>query len=232
MAAKSIIEIQNLAAGYNRGHVLKQVDLKVNQGEAVGIAGSNGAGKTTLFKVMLGLIPVEQGRVSILGQELRNGQDRAWVRREIGYVPQQALPGKLPVSVHDAVLMGKWGKGYGFFRKPRHSDDEIVSETLKRMGLADWEWQDCRKLSGGEQQKVSIARALIREAAILLLDEPTTYLDRHFQAEILELLKQIRSERRLTLVTISHDPIHLKAISDRVYQLDHGLLQVVKDESD
>ncbi len=232
MAEQSVIEISGLTVGYNRGPVLRGINLQVNQGEAVGIAGPNGAGKTTLFKVMLGLIPVKQGRVSLLGRELNTGPDRAWVRREIGYVPQQTLPGKLPVLVHDAVLMGRWGKGYGFFHKPRPSDHELVSATLKRMGLADREWQDCRNLSGGEQQKVSIARALVRQAAILLLDEPTTYLDRDFQTEILELLKEIRKEGRLTMVTISHDPAHLAAVSDRLLQLDHGFLKVIKDESD
>jgi ABC-type Mn2+/Zn2+ transport system ATPase subunit len=230
MLTESVVEITNLAAGYNRSQILKGIDLKVKQGEAVGIAGPNGAGKTTLFKVILGLVPVRQGRISVLGRDLSSGTDRAWVRREIGYVPQQTLPGKLPVSVHDAVLLGKWGKEYGFFRKPRQSDHEAVNQTLKRVGLADLEWQDCRKLSGGEQQKVSIARALVRKAAILLLDEPTTYLDRNFQTEILELLKQIRNEGRLTLITISHDPAHLKAISDRIYQLEQGFLQVVNDE--
>lgn len=232
MARELGIELHNLVAGYNHNQVLKGIDLKVKQGEAVGIAGLNGAGKTTLFKVMLGLIPVTEGRVSVLGRDLRTGIDRAWARREIGYVPQQTTPGKLPVSVHDAVLMGKWGKGYGFFRKPQHSDHEAVGVTLKRVGLADLEWQDCRKLSGGEQQKVSLARALVRDAVILLLDEPTTYLDRNFQIEILELLKEIRNEGQLTLITISHDPAHLKAISDRIYQLDQGSLQVVNDESD
>lgn len=232
MSREFVIEINHLAAGYNHNQILNGIDLKVKQGEAVGIAGPNGAGKTTLFKVMLGLIPVTQGRVSVLGRDLRTGSDRAWVRREIGYVPQQTSPGKLPVSVHDAVLLGKWGKGFGFFRKPRQSDHEAVSVTLKRVGLANLEWQDCRKLSGGEQQKVSIARALVRKAAILLLDEPTTYLDRNFQTEILELLKKIRNEGRLTLVTISHDPAHLQAICDRIYQLDQGSLQVITNESD
>lgn len=232
MREQPVIEISNLTARYNRCPVLKGINLQVNQGEAVGIAGPNGAGKTTLFKVMLGLIPVEQGRVSLLGRELKTGPDRAWVRRKVGYVPQQTLPGNLPVSVHDAVLMGGWGKEYGFFHKLRPADHESVGATLKRMGLADREWQDCRSLSGGEQQKVSIARALIRKAEILLLDEPTTYLDCDFQTEILELLKEIRNESRLTMITISHDPAHLKAVSDRILRLKHGSLQVAQDESD
>ncbi len=113
-----IIAITDLVAGYRHTPVLKKLNLAVKQGEAVGIAGPNGAGKTTLFKVILGIIAKMQGQIRILGRDMESSQDRAWVRRQIGYVPQQTIPGKLPVSVGDAVLMGRWGTSFGLTRKP------------------------------------------------------------------------------------------------------------------
>ena len=106
MTREAVVEIHNLAAGYGRHQVLQQLDLTVWRGEALGIAGKNGAGKTTLFKVVLGLIAPLAGYVSVQGQILDTPRVRRLMRCQIGYVPQLHTPGKMPVSVHDAVLMG------------------------------------------------------------------------------------------------------------------------------
>ncbi|MCL6591316.1 MAG: metal ABC transporter ATP-binding protein [Firmicutes bacterium] len=232
MDSSMIIVIRDLTAGYRSAPVLKKLNLAVKQGESVGIAGPNGAGKTTLLKVILGMIPKTQGEIRILGRVLKSMQDRAWVRRRIGYVPQQTIPGKLPVSVFDAVLMGRWGKSFGFARRPDSGDREAVKAKLSQVGLGHKAGDDCRRLSGGEQQKVAIARALVREAGILLLDEPATYLDRESRDEITALIQKIRAEQGLTMIVISHDPVHLQAMTDRIYSLDNGNLRTDTNDSD
>lgn len=117
MTREAVVEIHGLVAGYGRHPVLRQLDLTVWRGEALGIAGNNGAGKTTLLKLILGLIAPQDGRISVLGKILDSPRVRRLMRCQIGYVPQLHTPGKMPVSVHDAILMGRWGKGFGFFRK-------------------------------------------------------------------------------------------------------------------
>ncbi|MDI6742052.1 MAG: ABC transporter ATP-binding protein [Smithella sp.] len=225
MTHQAVVEIKNLSAGYGHHQVLQQLDLTLRHGEALGIAGQNGAGKTTLFKIILGLLKPQKGRVSVLGKTPDSAQTRRLMRRQIGYVPQLQTPGKMPVCVHDAVMMGRWGKGFGFFRRPTEDDRRKVSEILHEVGISHKHWQEVNLLSGGEQQKVSIGRALIREAPILLMDEPTTYLDHGSQAEIIELIKTIRLKHELSLIMISHDPEHLEAMSDRILLLKNGRLE-------
>jgi ABC-type Mn2+/Zn2+ transport system ATPase subunit len=232
MDSTIIIAIRDLTAGYQNTPILKKLSLVIKQGESIGIAGPNGAGKTTLFRVILGMIPKMQGEIRILGRDLKSRQDRAWVRRQIGYVPQQSIPGKLPVSVFDAVLMGRWGKSFRFACRPDSGDREVVKTKLSQVGLGHKAGNDCRSLSGGEQQKISIARALVREAKILLLDEPTTYLDRESRNEITALIQKIRVEQDLAMIVISHDPVHLHAMTDRVYLMNDGYLRTDTNESD
>ncbi|HYH04749.1 MAG TPA: ATP-binding cassette domain-containing protein [Bacillota bacterium] len=225
-----MIEIEDLSAGYGHSLVLRNLYLKLQLGEVVGITGCNGAGKTTLLKVILGLIRPEKGSVTIQGRTLASEPDRSWARKQIGYVPQLAISGKLPISVHDAALMGRWGTSYGYFKKPNRADREKVTLTLTEVGLAQKEYHDVRCLSGGEQQKLAIARALVRDAAILLLDEPTTYLDRNTQADLVGLLEAIRNKRKMTVIVISHDPLYLGRLAKRIFLIDGGCLKEITDE--
>lgn len=222
-----VIEIEGVEAGYGGDLILRNLTLRVTKGECVGIAGPNGIGKTTLFKVILGRLKPWKGKITVLGRSLDKNKDRRWVRRQIGYVPQQSSPGRLPVSVFDAVMMGRWGKGFTWWQRPGRNDRRITVETLRRVGLEHKKESDCRCLSGGEGQKVAIARALVREASILLLDEPTTYLDFNSSQELLSLIKRLKEERGLTLIVISHDPLHLKELADRRYELSGGLLREI-----
>ncbi|HOJ77024.1 MAG TPA: ATP-binding cassette domain-containing protein [Bacillota bacterium] len=221
----SVIRIEDLWSSYGREPVLQGLSIDLKEGQSLGIAGPNGAGKTTLFKVILGLVKPQRGRVIVLECELKNEKDRSWVRRQLAYVPQQSVRGKLPVSVWDAVLMGRWGKTFGFLKMPQNSDKAAVHQALEEVGLLHKLKADCRALSGGELQKVALARALIRGASIMLLDEPTTYLDHRSKEDLVELLTRIREERKLSLITISHDPSHLEQITDEVLQMENGRLR-------
>jgi ABC-type Mn2+/Zn2+ transport system ATPase subunit len=221
----SVIVITDLWSGYGRELVLQGLSLKLEDGQSLGIAGPNGAGKTTLFKVILGLIVPARGSVKVAGRPVATEKDRGWVRRQLAYVPQQSLRGKLPVSVADAVLMGRWGQTFGFLKRPRTAERLAVRQALEEVGLTAKEKADCRALSGGELQKVAIARALVREAPIMLLDEPTTYLDHRSQADLIELVDRIRKTRKLSLITISHDPDHLEKIADLTLLMEKGRLE-------
>jgi ABC-type Mn2+/Zn2+ transport system ATPase subunit len=228
---KSVIKIDNLIAGYGGKKVLNGLNFQVVQGESVGIIGPNGSGKTTLFKAILGLLKPLRGEIIVLGHRLLNEKERRWARGQIGYVPQQSVPGKLPITVHDAVLMGRWGKNFCGLKRPGPQERKVTSEVVAWVGLAHKEWSDCRYLSGGEQQKVAIARALVREADILLLDEPTAFLDQRSRNELLALLKRIRAEQGLTLVIISHDFWQVKDLTDQTWQLAEGNLRPISLEN-
>lgn len=225
MTGEPVVEIHGLVAGYGRRQVLQQLDVTLRRGEALGIAGNNGAGKTTLLKLILGLMVPQEGRISVLGRMLDRPRVRRLMRCQIGYVPQLHPHGKMPVSVHDAVLMGRWGKSFGLFKRPTLQDRLKVSDILQEVGMSSQEWREVHLLSGGEQQKVSIGRALVREAPILLLDEPGTYLDHESQAEINELIRTVCVKHRLSLIMISHDAEHLEAMSDRILVLKNGRLE-------
>jgi ABC-type Mn2+/Zn2+ transport system ATPase subunit len=222
---KPVIAITDLWTGYGREMVLRGLELELGEGQSLGIAGPNGAGKTTLFKVILGLLIPARGSVKIAGRAIGTEKDRSWVRRQLAYVPQQSLQGKLPVYVADAALMGRWGKTFGFLKRPQAEARLAVGAALREVGLSHKEKADCRALSGGELQKVAIARALVREAPIMLLDEPTTYLDHRSQADLLELVARIRKTRKLSLLTISHDPDHLEKLADLTLLMEEGRLR-------
>lgn len=218
------VAIADLWAGYGRLPVLRGLSLELAAGRSLGIAGPNGAGKTTLFKVILGLLAPARGSLTVMGRRIETEKDRTWVRRQAAYLPQRSAAGRLPVSVGDAVLMGRWGKTFASLKKPGPADRHAVRRTLEEVGLAHKERADCRYLSGGEQQKTALARALIREAPILLLDEPDTYLDSRAKREMTEILNRIRRRRQLTLIAISHDLAHLREIADSILVLEDGRL--------
>lgn len=224
------IRIEHLVAGYGKKRVLNGLNFQVSQGESVGIIGPNGSGKTTLFKVILGLLKPWRGDISILGHQLASDRERRLTREKIGYVPQQNIPGKLPITVHDTVLMGRWGKNFCGLKRPGLQDRKTTSDMIAWVGLAHKEWSDCRYLSGGEQQKVAIARALVREADILLLDEPTAFLDPNSRNELLALMKRLKLEQGLTLVVISHHPWQITDLTDRSWQLAEGTLRPISPE--
>ncbi len=216
------IELRNFKAGYGNKAVLKNVNLNVKQGEFVSILGENGAGKTTLFKAILQLIPVIDGEVKILGKDVTKGKDKQWLRTKIGYVPQKQNYGKFPISVFDAVLLGRWGTSFSYLKRPSKEDEQIVSKTLEIVDLQNMQEKDCSELSGGQIQRLNIARSIVRKPKILLLDEPATYLDMESQIKLNETIKIIRKQYNISILMISHDKIHAEYLSDRILFLTNG----------
>ncbi|NLA57879.1 MAG: metal ABC transporter ATP-binding protein [Firmicutes bacterium] len=222
---QAVVKLRGVAAGYGRRLVLKRIDFELGEGECCAILGKNGVGKTTLFKVIMGLLLPRQGEIEVLGRKIDSPKARQWVRRQIGYVPQARSDGRLPIQVQDAVLLGRWGTSFAGLRHPSAGDRMLVRETLELLGLENLALSDCRELSGGQKQRVAIARALVRKPKLLLLDEPTTYLDVSARDSLPDLLAAIRRELGLSILVISHDCENLVQVTDRAVVLREGVLE-------
>jgi ABC-type cobalamin/Fe3+-siderophores transport system ATPase subunit len=219
----NVINIENAVVSYREDMALRGVSLNVDSGEFVGIIGPNGAGKTTLLTIINGLGRLLSGRVWVLGNSLgrRNGHS---LRKKVGYVAQvENIDPRMPMNVREVVMIGRYGV-LGLFRRPGKHDWEIVDEMLGLVGMAHLARRPIGHLSGGEQQRVAIARCLAQEPALFLLDEPTASLDWKAQAEILELVKKIHDSRQLTTLFVTHDLSCLPVACDRVVLMKDGLI--------
>lgn len=193
-----IISIKDLYVGYDGFPALEGVSFVVCENDFLGVIGPNGGGKTTLLKVLLGLIKPSRGEVKIMGK----APSRA-TKRYIGYVPQHSLHVRdFPISVWDVTLMGRLTqrRWFGDFNK---EDKETTSRALERVDMLDLKDRQIDKLSMGQRQRVFIARALVSEPKILLLDEPTASVDEPMQTDIYGFLKSLKD--KMTVILVSHD---------------------------
>ena len=205
------VDVSHLRAGYNGHAVLDDVTFTVEKGCLAGLVGPNGSGKSTLIRVIMGLMKPRSGGVEVSGTAVKAG------RTSIGYAPQSELVDwSFPVTVQDVVLMGRYGK-IGLVRRPGPEDREIALRSLERVGLADFSQRRVGELSGGQQRRVLIARALAQEADLILLDEPLAGLDAAAQHDLLRLLEDLRKEER-TLFVATHD------LSCVASDFDHAVL--------
>ncbi len=218
--------LDNLSVRLSGTAILNNLSLSVASGSFLAILGPNGAGKSTLLQALPGLIRF-QGSARLLGVEVGQASTRALghLRRRMGYVPQlYSRPASvLPLSVREVVELGRAGvRGMG--RRLQPSDHALcgrVMEQTELTGLAD---RSFAVLSGGEQRKVYLARALAQEPEILLLDEPAGHLDFRWQEIITRLIERIWKTSRLTVVMVTHDLSHLPAGANQVALLDKGRL--------
>ena len=203
-----IVDLQNVTVSYRENIALHDVSLEIEEGEFLGLAGPNGAGKTTLLTAINGLGRILSGKVRVFNQEL-NSKNVNEVRKGIGYVPQIInIDPRMPISVREVVMIGRYGR-IGLLKKVGSRDREIVENLIDLVGLRHLAKRPIGHLSGGEQQKVAIARALAQEPKILLLDEPTANLDLPAQKGIMDLVEKIYSERHLTILLVMHELTHL-----------------------
>jgi ABC-type Mn2+/Zn2+ transport system ATPase subunit len=218
-----VIQIENAVVSFRESVALRGVSLNISQSEFVAIIGPNGAGKTTLLTVINGLTHLVQGRVQVLGTQM-NGRGRHQLRKQVGYVAQvETIDRRMPISVREVVMIGRYGL-LGLLRRPAKQDWKLVDEALELVGMAHLARRPIGNLSGGEQQRVAIARCLAQEPNIFLLDEPTASLDWKAQTEILELVKRIHDERHLTTLFVTHDIDALPHTCDRVVLVRDGLI--------
>ena len=198
---------------------IRDVDLEVRPGELVAVIGPNGAGKTTLLETINGLLRSE-GLVEVLGLDVRrHGRE---VRRRTGYVPQDFMvPSDTPFLAKDVVMMGRVGR-IGPLRPPSRRDWEVVMAVMEQLGIADLADRPVGKLSGGQQQKVMIARALAKEPELLLLDEPFSSLDARSREVVCRLVTDLRDDRLVTALVVTHDLSAMPEECDRVVLLNGG----------
>ena len=221
------IRISDIHVQLNGHYILRGVNLQVQSGEFVSIVGENGAGKTTLLKVVCGILKPSKGQVYVFGYDLSQYKSLTLLRKEIGVVPQRSVSHRFPICVEEAVLMGRYGK-IGLMRRPKRVDWEKAHEALKLMGISQYARSLVYQLSDGEQQKVALARALAQEPSLLLLDEPTTYLDNESRSEIMETIHSIHQGKKLTTLLVSHDTHWVTRFSDKIYQLKGGESSLVE----
>jgi zinc/manganese transport system ATP-binding protein len=196
-ADRPIVELEDLACGYDGRPVLERIALRIRAGQFAGIVGPSGSGKTTLLKAMLGLAEVYHGHVRFPARgDRRTGR--------VGYVPQlETIDWTFPVTVEQVVMMGLASES-GPFPWPRRADRRRMNELLDRLGIGDCAKRHIRDLSGGQQQRVFLARALIRAPDLVLLDEPTAGADIKTRHEILHLLADLNRDG-ITVLLTTHD---------------------------
>ncbi|NLZ28525.1 MAG: metal ABC transporter ATP-binding protein [Firmicutes bacterium] len=200
-ACRAIIEFKDVCVNVGGVQILEKITFQVNRGETIGVIGPNGAGKTTLLKTILGLVRFCRGEVLVLGV---NPAHLGKKRRLIGYIPQSHTfePG-FPVSSADVVSMGLLGRRPGVnFSSSRRQQ---IIDTLEKVGLADCADYPFYTLSGGQQQGILLARAIIGKPELLLLDEPTSGLDATARENFLFLLENLQRHQDLTIMMVSHD---------------------------
>jgi len=203
--------------------ILDRLDLALAPGDFWGVIGPNGAGKSTLLGLFNGLTPYESGRVEVLGQPVTAKTARD-VRLRVAHVFQSIeIDPKMPLSVFEAVLAGTYGR-LGLFRRPGDREKELANSALKTVGLAGLGRRPLGQLSGGERQRAALARALVQEPELLLLDEPTASLDWQAQREILTLIKALVRQFPLTVVMATHDLNAVSHIATHAAMLKRGRL--------
>ncbi|MCC5951356.1 MAG: ABC transporter ATP-binding protein [Acidimicrobiia bacterium] len=211
--------VDGLAVAYGSTRVLDGIDLEVRGGELVGLLGPNGAGKSTLIRTIVGLHRPTEGRISVDGRDVRELRPRQRARL-VAYVPQDT-DDPFALSVFDQVLLGRTPH-VGV--RPRHQDREIVLETLAALRISHLALRPVGELSGGQRQKVAIARALAQHAAVLLLDEPTSALDLHHQIDALQQVRATLERTGAAAVMSIHDPNLAARHCDRLVLLAGGHL--------
>lgn len=209
------------------GWVLNDVSFCVEEGDLLGIAGPNGSGKTSLLKVLARLTTPQQGCIDLFGQNLASLEQRE-VACLVGVV-QQDTQQLFPFTVAETVLMGRFphrprGRWTGGFGWESREDLAIAEQAMMTMDVAHLAHRAVTDLSGGERQRTLIARALAQTPRVLLLDEPTAFLDLQHQVEIGSVLRRLKDERGLTVILVSHDLNLVSQYCDRILLLDHGLV--------
>ncbi len=220
MTQNTLLELKGTSFGYGGSPVLKDINFSIQAGDFVALMGPNGSGKTTLLKTILGIFCPSKGEVLLDGKPILSykAKDRA---KKLGYVSQEPTF-SFPLTVGELVSLGRYAYSNRFKETPE--DGKAVEEALRLTGSLSLKDKRFTSLSGGERQKVLIARVLAQTSHLLIMDEPTTHLDIYFQLQILEVLKRICQEKLLTIVAVLHDLNLISLFADKALLLKSGEL--------
>lgn len=192
------IAARDVTVTYRNGHTaLRNASFEIPRGTVTALVGVNGAGKSTLFKAIMGFVPVARGDIQLLGLSVKE----ALKRNLVSYVPQsEEVDWSFPVLVEDVVMMGRYGH-MGFLRRPSKDDHAAVEAALGRVNMLDFRHRQIGELSGGQKKRVFLARALAQDGQVILLDEPFTGVDVKTEEQIVALLRALKEEGRVMLVS-------------------------------
>ncbi|ART80491.1 manganese/iron ABC transporter ATP-binding protein [Oceanisphaera avium] len=197
-ALDSGLKVSEVTVTYRNGHTaLRDASFAIPTGTIAALVGVNGSGKSTLFKAIMGFVRLAKGEISVLGMSV----DAALRQNLVAYVPQsEEVDWNFPVLVEDVVMMGRYGH-MGWLRRPKKADHEAVSQALARVNMTEFRKRQIGELSGGQKKRVFLARALAQNGQIILLDEPFTGVDVKTEDQIINLLRELREEGRVMLVS-------------------------------
>lgn len=217
------LKIENVTVKYGEKPILERLNFFVENGKSLAIVGPNGAGKSTLFKAIVGLLPIETGRILIHDQPLNSHKDC------VAYVPQkEEVDWKFPVTVKDVVMMSRYNQN-GWFKSPSKHDHAVVMRSLEELNIDHVANSSIDELSGGQQQRVFLARAIAQEPHILLMDEPFTGIDTPTQEVTFSLIKRLK-DRNVTVLVSTHD-LNLAATRfDHVLLINRRVISIGKAE--
>lgn len=214
------LDVRDVSVIYRNGNrALDGASFSVPKGSITALVGINGSGKSTLFKSLMGFVPLAGGQISIMDLSVKE----ALSRNLVAYVPQsEEIDWSFPVLVEDVVMMGRYGH-MNFLRMTRPADRAAVNDALERVGMSAFRKRQIGELSGGQKKRVFLARALAQEGQVILLDEPFTGVDVTTENQIIELLKDLRAEGRVMLVS-THNLGSVPEFCDRAVLINRSVL--------
>lgn len=225
-----IIEFKNVHFGYTSDDILKCISFDVNRGDFVSIIGSNGAGKSTILKLILGELHQYKGSIKLYEEDISKFKD--W--KKIGYLEQNAYSKILhfPATVYEIVMSNNFSD-IGLFKFPNKKHKEKVMEVLTLLGMEKYKDRMISKLSGGQIQRVFLARTLISNPDLLVLDEPTNGVDRETIELIYKILQELNKNKNVSIIMVTHDVERMSKISNRVFCFEEGtLVELAKNQLD
>ena len=212
--------VEGLSVIYSNGHkALDNASFSIPRQSITALVGINGSGKSTLFKAIMGFVKSSGGRIELFGESVKD----ALKANLVAYVPQnEEIDWDFPVLVKDVVMMGRYGH-MGFLKIPNDNDYEIVKDSLKKVGMLELENRQISELSGGQRKRVFLARALAQQSEIILMDEPFTGIDVNTEEEIMELLREMKAEGKVMLIS-THNLGSVPEFCDRTILLNKTVL--------
>ncbi|PWA12211.1 hypothetical protein DCC39_07200 [Pueribacillus theae] len=222
-----MIKIENLAGGYSKTPIIHDLNLEIKKGEFFVLLGPNGSGKSTLFKLITGRLPIQNGKVTIDGKEI-SALSKLEKARKIA-VLQQEMQVTFDYTVEDIISLGRYPHQKGMLKRLSTYDREIIDRMMEITNVEQFRYMQFRTISGGEKQRVLLAKALAQEPEILLLDEPTNHLDIKHTFNMLNLLKEWQKTKGLTIFAILHDLNVASLYANRIGLLYNGTFLDVGD---